>query len=323
MNFVDYTELTIQSGNGGPGSVSFLREKFRPRGGPDGGDGGKGGNVIFLADPQLHTLHDVRYHKIYKASNGQPGTGKNRSGKNGEDITIRVPAGTVIFDNKKNIICDMTEEYQLYIAAEGGIGGRGNQHYATSINQIPRYAQEGRKGIAHKLQLELKILADVGLVGFPNAGKSTLLSVISKARPKIADYPFTTLVPNLGIIKYGDYSSFLMADIPGLIKGAHEGKGLGDQFLRHIERTRVLLYLIDVNDEDPVEQFHILRNELMSYNKKLEDKEYFICITKCDTVEDIPEIVDVLIPKEKCLNISSVTRLNLDRLINSITKILS
>lgn len=318
MNFVDLADITVRSGNGGPGAVSFLREKFRPRGGPDGGDGGKGGDVIFAADPQLHTLHDIRYHKIYKAPNGQAGMGRNRSGKKGEDITVKVPVGTVIVEGDA-ILCDMTEDYQRFTVAEGGLGGRGNQHYATSVNQIPRYAQEGLKGQEKKLKLELKILADVGLVGFPNAGKSTLLSVISKARPKIADYPFTTLVPNLGIVKYGEFSSFVVADIPGLIEGAHQGRGLGDQFLRHIERTRLLLYLIDVNDEDPARQFDILRNELMSHKKQLEEIPFFVCLSKSDTRRDFPELQHPLIPGENIFRISSATRQNIDTLINRIT----
>ncbi len=318
MNFVDYTDITVRSGHGGPGAVSFHREKFMPRGGPDGGDGGKGGDVIFVADPQLHTLHDVRYHRIYKAANGQPGGGNRRSGKKGQSVTIRVPVGTII-QAEDEILCDMTESGQTFIAAEGGIGGRGNQHFATAVNQIPRYAQEGIPGKELLLNLELKVLADVGLVGFPNAGKSTLLSVVSDARPKIADYPFTTLVPNLGIVKYNEYQSFVMADIPGLIRGAHEGKGLGDQFLRHIERTRVLLYLIDVNSEDPIADFRTLRNELVSYNAQLEEKDFLVCLTKCDTREDLPDLTDPLIPPTSVLALSSVTRKNISELITALT----
>ncbi|MBN2780374.1 MAG: GTPase ObgE, partial [Candidatus Marinimicrobia bacterium] len=251
MKFIDQTSIAIAAGNGGNGCVSFHREKFVPKGGPDGGDGGHGGNVIFQASVQLHTLQDIRYNRTYKAGNGRPGEGNNCSGKKGEDIVIKVPVGTLIRERDEDrVMVDMIEDGQTFTAAKGGNGGWGNQHFATSTNKTPRFAKPGQPGETHEVELELKILADVGLVGFPNAGKSTLLSTISAAHPKIADYPFTTLVPNLGIVRYGDYGSFVMADIPGLIEGAHLGKGLGDQFLRHIERSKVLLFMIDVNEED-------------------------------------------------------------------------
>ncbi|HDY75890.1 MAG TPA: GTPase ObgE, partial [Candidatus Marinimicrobia bacterium] len=241
MMFVDYTILKCISGKGGAGAVSFRREKFVPKGGPDGGNGGKGGDVIFRADRQLHTLRDIRYKKVYKAKNGQPGSSNQKTGKNGEDALIRVPLGTVIkIENTGEVTADLVEDNQVFIALKGGIGGRGNACFKSATHQTPRYAQPGMEGKAETFEVELKVLADVGLVGLPNAGKSTLLSVVSSARPKIADYPFTTLEPNLGIVKYGEFQSFVMADIPGLIEGAAKGKGLGHQFLKHVERTKVL-----------------------------------------------------------------------------------
>ncbi len=318
MKFVDLTQIEVNAGNGGNGCVSFHREKFIPKGGPDGGDGGNGGSVIFKANAQLHTLQDIRYHRKYKAQNGRPGEGNNRSGKKGEDIIIKIPVGTLIKDLDKDIIlADMLEDGQIFIAAKGGNGGWGNQHFATSTNKIPRFAKPGLAGGFVSLELELKILADVGLVGFPNAGKSTLLSVISAARPKIADYPFTTLVPNLGIVRYGDYKSFVMADIPGLIEGAHLGKGLGDQFLRHIERTKILLFMIDVNEEDIPETFHTLLQELTKFNKELEHKPRLVCITKMDTVNTENYEPDFTLD-EKIIYISSVTRYHIEELIYKV-----
>ncbi|MCK4813220.1 MAG: GTPase ObgE [Candidatus Marinimicrobia bacterium] len=318
MKFVDLTQIEVNAGNGGNGCVSFHREKFIPKGGPDGGDGGNGGNVIFIANAQLHTLQDIRYHRKYKAQNGRPGEGNNRSGKKGEDILIKIPVGTLIKDLDKDIIlADMVENGQTFIAAKGGNGGWGNQHFATSTNKVPRFAKPGLAGGFVNLELELKILADVGLVGFPNAGKSTLLSVISAARPKIADYPFTTLVPNLGIVRYGDYKSFVMADIPGLIEGAHLGKGLGDQFLRHIERTKILLFMIDVNEEDIPETFHTLLQELTKFNKELEHKPRLVCITKMDSVDTENYEPDFTLD-EKIIYISSVTRYHIEGLIYEV-----
>ncbi|MFO7840630.1 MAG: GTPase ObgE [Fidelibacterota bacterium] len=316
MRFVDLAQIEVSAGKGGDGCVSFHREKFVPKGGPDGGDGGNGGSVIFRADPQLHTLQDIRYHRKYKAENGHPGEGNNRSGKNGKDIHIRVPAGTLIKDMESGeVLADMVEEGQTWVAAEGGSGGWGNQHFANSVNKAPRYAKPGLPGGSRKLELELKILADVGLVGMPNAGKSTLLSVLSAARPKIADYPFTTLVPNLGIVRYGDYHSFVMADIPGLIKGAHRGKGLGDRFLRHIERTKVLVFMIDVNEEDIPQTFRTLLRELSEFSNELAYKPRLVCISKFDTYTGEEEITGDIIPGEKVITISSQTHYNLDKLI--------
>lgn len=322
MKFVDLAHIAVKAGNGGNGCVSFHREKFVPKGGPDGGDGGNGGNVVFRADVQLHTLQDIRYQRIYKAENGRPGEGNNCSGKKGRDIVIPVPVGTLIKDREKELIlADLTEDGEEFIAAKGGNGGWGNQHFATPTNRAPRFAKPGLPGGSLDLELELKILADVGLVGFPNAGKSTLLSVLSAARPKIADYPFTTLVPNLGIVRYGDFRSFVMADIPGLIEGAHSDRGLGDQFLRHIERTRVLLFLIDVNETDIPAAYETLKNELKLYDPFLLEKPRLIAVSKTDSAPDdfeIPKLPDI----ETVIPISSATRNNLDLLINAIVKYL-
>lgn len=322
MKFVDLAQIEITAGNGGHGCVSFHREKYVPKGGPDGGDGGNGGSVFLLATSQLHTLQDIRYHRKYKAENGRPGEGNNRSGKKGKDITIKVPVGTLVRDLKtREIIADMVEDGQIFEIAKGGNGGWGNQHFANSQNKIPRFAKPGLPGDYLKIELELKILADVGLVGFPNAGKSTLLSVISAAKPKIADYPFTTLVPNLGIVRYDDYESFVVADIPGLIEGAHLGKGLGDQFLRHIERTKVLLFMVDVNEDDIKETYETLLNELISYDKELAHKPRLLCISKMDSVnlQDYKDEFAVDIP---VIHISSVTRYNIERLIYRLAEYL-
>lgn len=322
MKFVDLAQITVKAGNGGNGCVSFHREKFIPKGGPDGGDGGKGGNVIFHADAQLHTLQDIRYRRTYKAENGRPGEGNNKSGKKGKNVIIPVPAGTLIRDRNKNlIIADLTIDGEEFIAAKGGNGGWGNQHFATATNKVPRFAKPGQPGESLDLELELKILADVGLVGLPNAGKSTLLSVLSAARPKIADYPFTTLVPNLGIVRYGEYRTFVMADIPGLIEGAHSGRGLGDQFLKHIQRTRVLLFLIDINDPDILATYETLKNELSLYDSYLMRKPRLIVVSKTDTGPenaDIPVFPD----DEKVIPISSVTGYNIKMLLQMIIKFL-
>ena len=320
MNFVDQAKIFVRAGNGGDGCISFHREKFKPKGGPDGGDGGDGGHVIIHATTQLHTLQDLRYHKKYQAGNGLPGQGDNKSGLKGKDVVIKVPAGTLVKNAETgDVLGDMTKDGEEIIIARGGKGGWGNQHFATSVNQVPRYAKPGTKGESLTIELELKVLADVGLVGFPNSGKSTLLSVLSAAKPKIADYPFTTLTPNLGIVKYGEYQSFAMADIPGLIEGAHEGKGLGDRFLKHIERTRVLVFLIDLHDEDPGLTYKTLLDELESFDPELLDKPRIVCITKCDHEDDDQLIPDPLFEK-KIIFISSVTRRNLNQLIHEIKK---
>ncbi len=286
MQFVDYVKIYVKAGDGGRGCVSFRREKYVPRGGPDGGDGGKGGDVIIRASSELHTLIDHKYQKTYKAQRGQHGKGSNMKGKDGEDLVIKVPVGTVIKDaDTEEIIADLDEEGKQVVVAKGGKGGLGNAHFATPTNQAPRYAQPGQKGEERWIILELKLLADVGLIGLPNAGKSTLISVISSARPKIADYPFTTLAPVLGVVKYGEYKSFVIADIPGLIEGAHKGAGLGHQFLRHVERTYMLLHLVDVSDfleSDPVEDFEKIQRELELYNQSLTQKPFAVVGTKID-----------------------------------------
>ena len=319
--FIDYTQIDISAGNGGSGAVSFRREKFIPKGGPDGGDGGRGGHVIFQVDTNLHTLQDIRYRRRYKAENGHPGRGSNKTGKNGKDVVILVPAGSVIRKKgSKNIIIDLIVNGQNHIICNGGQGGKGNARFKTSTKQAPRKAQPGIEGESGIFEIELKVLADVGLVGLPNAGKSTLLSSISSARPKVADYPFTTLKPNLGIVKYGEYESFVMADIPGLIEGASLGKGLGHQFLRHIERNRIHIYLIDCMEENPYDIYNILKNELKNFNEDLIKKPSLICRTKSDLKQELsPQWNDF---NEKIYDISSITKEGVDELILSIVEVL-
>jgi len=312
--FIDQAKITIIAGNGGNGVVSFRREKFVPKGGPDGGDGGKGGDVIFRADSNLHTLLDFRYKRIFKAKNGRHGEGAKKSGKGGPDVVIRVPCGTVIVETHTNeILADLVENGQTAIAAKGGRGGRGNQHFATPTKRTPRHAQEGTPGETKEIRFELKLIADVGLVGLPNAGKSTLLSRLSAATPKIANYPFTTLSPNLGIVKYKDHQSFVMADIPGLIEGAHKGKGLGLKFLRHIERTKVLAFLVESVSENIKEDLEILRNELNLYNPELLNRPAVLVITKNDllTEKNSEKMHEINLP---VFTISSVTGSGLEEL---------
>jgi GTPase len=287
--FIDYARVKIKAGNGGDGAVSFRREKFVPKGGPDGGDGGRGGDVIAIGDTNLNTLLDYRYSKFFKAPNGVAGSGGKKSGHSGAPLILRLPLGTEIFvieEDRKVKLADITTPEEEIILAKGGRGGRGNSNYATPTNQAPRYAQPGRHTHEMELEFVLKLMADVGLVGFPNAGKSTLLSVLSAARPKIADYEFTTLEPMLGVVSVSDYQSFVMADIPGIIEGAHIGKGLGHQFLRHIQRTSILLFLIDVNAPDPVEAYHTLRAELHLYDSFMDKKPFHIVLSKIDTLPE-------------------------------------
>jgi GTP-binding protein len=291
--FLDYVTIHVASGAGGAGKVSFRREKFAPKGGPDGGNGGRGGDVIFRTNPHLNTLLDFRYKQHFRADDGANGAGSNWTGKSGHDVIVHVPCGTVIHNaDTGEQIADLTEPHQEIVLAVGGRGGLGNAEFATSTNRAPRHAQPGEPGVDYKLRLELKLIADVGLVGFPNAGKSTLISVISAAKPKIADYPFTTLVPNLGIVSVQDGTryegkSFCVADIPGLIEGAHEGKGLGTQFLRHVERNRVLVFLLDTTVEmSPQEQYKALRKELKLYKPELDRRPRIICLTKMDAHDD-------------------------------------
>ena len=280
--FIDEVQITVRSGDGGNGCLSFRREKFVPRGGPDGGDGGDGGDVVLRAEANLNTLLDHRYRPLIRAGRGAHGKGKNLTGARGEDAVVRVPPGTLVQTASGDPIIDMVEVGQECVLLKGGRGGRGNARFASSTNQAPRRADAGRPGEELKVGLELKLLADVGLVGFPNAGKSTLLARLSAAHPKIADYPFTTLEPHLGIVRWSDYETFVMADLPGLIEGAHEGKGLGTRFLRHIERTRFLLFTVDVSSEDPVEELVLLRHELAESNPVLLSKPYAIALTKAD-----------------------------------------
>lgn len=326
--FVDYAKIDIKAGNGGDGAVAFRREKFVPKGGPAGGNGGDGGNVVLLADNNLHTLLDFKYKRMYEADNGDKGAGVLKDGKNGSNIIIKVPVGTIVKDaGSDQILCDLDESGKEYIAAKGGRGGRGNSNFATSTNQTPRYAEDGKPGEERSITLELKLIADVGLVGFPNAGKSTFISSVSAAKPKIADYPFTTLSPNLGIVNYRDYNSFTIADIPGIIEGAHEGKGLGLQFLRHIERTNILLILIDIASEDYKKDYETLINELESYSKVLAGKRRIVAFSKADTApEEIIE--DALATKlngydGKLFVISSVTRKGVPELIDYLWKQIS
>ncbi len=285
-NFVDYVKITVKSGSGGKGSTHLRREKYIPKGGPDGGDGGRGGHVIIRANPQLWTLFTFKFKKHFKAGNGGDGSGSRKSGPKGKDVIVEVPYGTIIKDSiSEKVIEEINKDNNELIILQGGLGGRGNHHFKSSTNQTPRYSQKGISGKEMNLTLELKVLADVGLVGFPNAGKSTLLSVVTSAKPKIANYEFTTLKPNLGIVSMTDYRTFVMADIPGIIEGASEGKGLGHYFLRHIERNSILLYVIPVDAKDLKKEFEILNNELKKYNPELIDKDFAIFFSKSDLMD--------------------------------------
>jgi len=285
--FVDNIKLKVKSGKGGQGCVSFRREKFVVKGGPDGGDGGKGGDVIVECDKNTHTLSHFKGRRLLKAKNGRPGEGRKKHGANGEDLILKVPPGTIIKDAETGeILLDMKEDGERKVLLEGGRGGLGNWHFRGPRNQTPRYAQPGEEGKELEIIMELKLIADVGLVGFPNAGKSTLISTLSNAKPEIANYEFTTLTPKLGVVRIDEYRSFVMADIPGIIEGAHEGKGLGIEFLKHIERTSTILYMIDLSSyRDPVYQFKTLQKELKEYSEKLAGRDYAIALTKCDSVE--------------------------------------
>lgn len=324
--FVDEVRVRITAGRGGDGSCSFRREKFVPRGGPDGGDGGDGGNVIFEASPRMTTLLDLRYQKHYEAEVGRQGGAANCSGRTGEDVVVVLPVGTVIYDDETgDVLADLVTAGQRFVAAHGGHGGRGNNHFATPTNRTPTEFELGTEGEAKSLRLELKLLADVGLVGFPNAGKSTLISVISAARPKIADYPFTTLVPNLGIVRWAEKGSFAVADIPGIIEGAHEGKGLGLRFLRHIERTSFLLYMVDVSEwapEEPVKSFEVMRQELAAYDEPITARPFAVVATKIDAAGDGARLRELQKYCKRhrylCLAISAATREGLAELVNYV-----
>ncbi|MDJ0645419.1 MAG: GTPase ObgE [Flavobacteriaceae bacterium] len=299
-NFVDYIKIFAASGKGGKGSVHLHREKYIQKGGPDGGDGGRGGHVIVRGNKNMWTLYHMKFKKHFKAEHGGDGSKNRSTGKDGEDIYIDVPLGTIVRDGETNEqLFEITEDKQEKILVEGGMGGRGNWHFKSATNQTPRYAQPGIPGKEGWFQLELKILADVGLVGFPNAGKSTLLSVLTAAKPKIADYAFTTLKPNLGIVEYRDFQSFVMADIPGIIEGAAEGKGLGHRFLRHIERNSTLLFLIPADSPDIAKEYDILLNELRKHNPELLDKDRLLAISKSDMLDtELKEEIEKELPKD-------------------------
>ncbi len=284
--FIDQAEIYVKAGNGGDGAVAFRREKYVPKGGPAGGDGGDGGDIIFIADLNLNTLLDFRYKRKYIAPNGSKGENSLKDGKNGNNIEIKVPVGTLVKDDGGETIADLTEKGMSVVIVKGGKGGKGNSKFATPTNQAPRFAEDGKEGEEKNLVLELKLIADVGLVGFPNAGKSTFISTVSAAKPKIADYPFTTLTPNLGIVKYRDYQTIVIADIPGIIEGAHEGKGLGLQFLRHVERTKILLIMIDLSEDNLQEQYDILIHELTNHSEVLASKPKFVAFTKSDILSE-------------------------------------
>jgi GTPase len=324
-NFVDYVKIFCRSGNGGAGSAHFRREKFIPKGGPDGGDGGRGGHIILRGNNQLWTLIHLKYHRHVFAEDGESGGAQQSTGSSGKDITIEVPLGTIARnDDTGEFIFEITSHGDEKVLAKGGRGGQGNTHFKSATNQAPRYAQPGEKGIEASFVLELKILADVGLVGFPNAGKSTLLSVVSAAKPKIADYAFTTLVPNLGIVSYRDEKSFVMADIPGIIEGAHEGKGLGIRFLRHIERNSILLFMVPADSKNIKEEYEILINELRMYNPELLDKNRVLAISKSDMLDEelINEIRNDL-PDIPRVFISSITGQGLNTLKDMLWKVLN
>jgi GTP-binding protein len=328
-NFVDYVKLFASSGNGGKGSIHLHREKFITKGGPDGGDGGRGGHVIIKANKHLWTLYTFKFKKHFSAGHGGDGSKNRSSGAQGEDCIVEVPLGTVVRDSETNtVLFEITEEHQEEILLEGGLGGRGNWHFKSSTRQTPRYAQPGREGTALQITLELKVLADVGLVGFPNAGKSTLLAALTSAKPKIADYEFTTLKPNLGIVEYRDYRSFVMADIPGIIEGAAEGKGLGHYFLRHIERNSILLFVIPADVKDVKEAFEVLYNELKKYNPELLDKEYMVVLSKADLLDEelkkeYAEEMNSLFKEIPHLIISSVTQYQLTELKDVLWKLIT
>lgn len=329
MKFIDIAEINLRSGSGGNGMVSFRREKFVPKGGPDGGTGGAGGSIYAIGDSSKHTLMDFRYKHIYKAEDGQNGKPKDMTGRCGEDLILPVPLGTIIKNADTNsIIADITTHGEKVLLATGGRGGRGNSSFATSTQRAPHHAEEGEAGVELNVTLELKLLADVGVIGFPNAGKSTFISSVSEAKPKIADYPFTTLTPNLGVIKDKTGGSFVIADMPGLIEDAHAGVGLGIQFLKHIERCKVLLHLIDASyqeEKDMIYRYEAIRKELKLYNKELLSKKEIVVASKCDSIEPtLLEPFEKYLKKKKIklFKISSVSRDGLDELIEEIRTVL-
>jgi GTPase len=324
--FIDRAKIYVQGGDGGNGVTAFRREKFVPRGGPSGGDGGRGGNVFLVADGSLNTLLHLRYNPRHIAERGAHGEGSNRSGRTGNDHEVRVPVGTQIVDVETGqLLCDLDHEGARWLAARGGRGGFGNAHFATSTNRAPRYHQPGTSGEARELQLELKLLADVGLVGFPNAGKSTFISTVSAARPKIADYPFTTLEPHLGVVDLGDFRTIVIADIPGLIEGAHAGAGLGDRFLRHIERTKLLLHMVDVSSlsgRDTVSDYETVNKELASYNPELASRPQIVVATKIDALQEVDRLDSLRERAEadgkQFFAVSSATNKGIAELVNAL-----
>ena len=328
--FTDYIKIIIKSGDGGNGAISFRREKYVAAGGPDGGDGGKGGDIYFQVDKDKNTLIDFRYNKKYKASNGVNGSGNNCNGKYGEDLYIKVPIGTIIKDAETGkVIADLSKPNQVELVLKGGRGGRGNSHFATPTRQVPRFAEDGERGEEKEVILELKLLADVGLLGFPNVGKSTFLSVVTDARPKIANYHFTTLEPNLGVVKTKNGDGFVIADIPGIIEGASEGVGLGTQFLRHVERTRLLLHFLDVSGQEgrnPVEDFYVINKELKKYSEKLAQRKQIIVANKIDVMQDdtLLKQVEEVAKKEglELYKISAVTKQGVEELIDHVSELL-
>lgn len=326
--FIDRAKIRVKAGDGGNGVTAFRREKFVPRGGPSGGDGGRGGDVWIEADEGYNTLLHLRYNPNHEAERGRHGEGSNRHGRDGADVLVKVPVGTQVFNAETNdLLFDFTESGQRYQAAKGGKGGWGNQHFATPTNRAPKYHYEGRPGDERELQLELKLIADVGLVGFPNVGKSTLISVISAAKPKIADYPFTTLEPNLGVVDIGEYKTFVVADIPGLIEGASAGAGLGDRFLRHVERTKLILHLVDVSSlsgRNPIEDYEIINRELANYNEDLARRPQIVVATKLDVLDE-PERLESLRKRAErdgkpFLQISAVTNQGTRELVNFVAQ---
>jgi GTP-binding protein len=324
--FIDHVIVEVTAGDGGDGCVAFRREKYVPRGGPNGGDGGKGGDVVVEASSDISTLIDLRYKRVYKAQRGQHGQGKSKRGADGEDCVIPVPPGTVIKDTETGkTIGEVLQAGERIVVAKGGKPGLGNERYKTSRNHAPRRFTYGGDGEEQRLELTLKLVADVGLVGAPNAGKSTLISVMSAAHPKIADYPFTTKTPVLGIVKTDDFDSFVMVDIPGLIEGAHAGKGMGKAFLRHVERCRVLLFLVDVTSLDPGEEYHMLKNELLRYDPALLERPSVLVLTKCDLIENGAEGIDqsLLQIHDKTVPISAVNKKGLDELLEVVVKTLN
>ena len=328
-NFVDYVKINLSSGNGGKGSSHLHREKYISKGGPDGGDGGRGGHIIIVGNKNLWTLYNFKFQKHFNAGHGKDGSKNRRTGANGSDKYIEVPLGTIIRDlETKEIIYEITENNHEFVILKGGLGGRGNWHFKSATRQTPRYSQQGIKGKNLNIIMELKILADVGFVGFPNAGKSTLLSVLTSAKPKIADYEFTTLKPNLGIVNYHDYKSFVVADIPGIIEGASKGKGLGHYFLRHIERNSILLFIIPIDSKDVKKEFEILRGELLKYNPELIDKKFLIAFSKCDLldnelIKEFKEEVEKKFSKNSFIIISSISKRNISKLKDNLWDILN